>query len=153
MILPYVQDILDYFASKCMTGGLLQQVVGNLSLATSFSILGLSSSKDVPPSNTTIQEIEFNKLPPYILKRKKGEDTFNFLPRKAKFILIRCVDNRERSIAYLVTYPGRVLYTPTCLLRISEAKTRSIHGYFRWKWAQDLRKPVVSTIVFETRKP
>jgi len=107
MILSYVQDILDYFASKGITGGLLQQVVGSLSLATSFPILGLSSGKDVPPSNTTIQEIEFNKLPPYILKRKKGEDTFNFLPRKAKFILVRYVDSRERSIAYLVTYPGR----------------------------------------------
>ena len=107
MILSYIQDILNYFASKGITGGLPQQVVDSLSLATSFSIFGLSSGKDVPPSNTTIQEIEFNKLPPYILKRKKGEDTFNFLPRKAKFILIRYVDNREKSIAYLVTYPGR----------------------------------------------
>ena len=67
MILPYVQDILNYFASKGITGGLPQEVVGSLSLATSFSIFGLSSGKDVPPSNTTIQEIEFNKLPPYVL--------------------------------------------------------------------------------------
>ncbi|MDP2911159.1 MAG: hypothetical protein Q8N76_02365, partial [Candidatus Omnitrophota bacterium] len=69
------------------------------------SIFRLSNIDDKPGSKTL--EAVFKKLGAIVLKRKKSDKIFNFLPEESKFTLIRCSDAKGMPLAYLVTYPDR----------------------------------------------
>ncbi|MFC1644017.1 hypothetical protein ACFL5C_01670, partial [Candidatus Omnitrophota bacterium] len=73
----------------------------------------------VPPKHLNVKSTsgtqtatkKFNRIKPLTLKRKKGEEKFNFVPRKSEFTIMRVEDNESkkdsRSVAYLVTYPDK----------------------------------------------